>query len=284
MDEWRGLPEDVKSLVQGVFGNAQRLQARIEDESDARVLLLQVAGTGLAEEVLSDMAAALVKWTVENAASFKRARTRVFQERACFLPASSSGSAWPADVYDQLVSSDIVLLRKVHHSRLSQKLADAGNEKKREALEEGSGAGNHDPLPACCTCANTEDLGRYTCGCACDFVCGACVYFDWVEGGGMSYRQVLCRHCPDFDPNRMCDREALVLVSNVIHKPHTSFTSSRRSPWPFSVANLIDYLDEKFEAGSMAKSVLGAIAASLSVLEVVGKVADEDLISTDSLW
>ena len=28
----------------------------------------------------------------------------------------------------------------------------------------------------------------------------------------------------------------------------------------------------------------GAIAASLSVLEVVGKVADEDLISTDSLW
>ena len=76
----------------------------------------------------------------------------------------------------------------------------------------------------------------------------------------MSYRQVLCRHCPDFDPNRMCDREALVLVSNVILNPHTSFTSSRRSPWPFSVANLIDYLDEKFEAGSMVKSVLGAIA------------------------
>ena len=140
MDEWRGMPEDVKSLVQGVFGNAQRLQARIEDESDARDLLFPVAGTGLAEEVLADMAAALVKWTVENAASFKRARTRVFQERACFLPSSSSGSAWPADFYDQLVSSDIVLLRNVHHSRLSQKLADAGKEKKREALEEGSGA------------------------------------------------------------------------------------------------------------------------------------------------
>ena len=33
----------------------------------------------------------------------------------------------------------------------------------------------------------------------------------------------------------------------------------------------------------MGKSVPGAIAASLSVLEVVGKVAEEDLISTDSL-
>ena len=56
------------------------------------------------------------------------------------------------------------------------------------------------------------------------------------------------------------------------------------SPWPFSVANLLDYLDEKFEAGSIAKSVPGAIAASLSVLEVVGKGAEEDLISTDPLW
>ena len=36
--------------------------------------------------------------------------------------------------------------------------------------------------------------------------------------------------------------------------------------------------------GIYGKSVLGAIAASLSVLEVVGKVADEDLISTDSRW
>ena len=61
MNEWRGLPEEVKSLVQGVFGNAQRLQARIEDESDARVLLSQVAGTGLAEVGLADRAAALVK-------------------------------------------------------------------------------------------------------------------------------------------------------------------------------------------------------------------------------
>ena len=58
MDEWRGLPVDVKSLVQGVFGYAQQWQA------------------------LADMAAALVKWTVENAASFKGARTRIFQERA----------------------------------------------------------------------------------------------------------------------------------------------------------------------------------------------------------
>ena len=73
---------------------------------------------------------------MENAASFKRARTRVFQERACFLPASSSGSVGPADIYDQLVSSDVVLLRKVHLSRLSQRLADAGNDKKRETLEE----------------------------------------------------------------------------------------------------------------------------------------------------
>ena len=61
MDEWRGLPEEVKSLVQGVFGNAQRLQAMVEDESDARGLLMQVAGTVLADEALSDMAAALVK-------------------------------------------------------------------------------------------------------------------------------------------------------------------------------------------------------------------------------
>ena len=136
MDEWRGLPPDVKALVQDVFGNAQRLQAMVEDESDARDLLLQVAGADLAEEALTDMAAALVMWTVANAASFKRARTRVFQERACFLPASSSGSALPADIRDQLVSSDGVLLRKVHHSRLSQRLADAGNDQKRETLEE----------------------------------------------------------------------------------------------------------------------------------------------------
>jgi hypothetical protein len=53
---------------------------------------------------------------------------------------------------------------------------------------------------------------------------------------------------------------------------------------PFSVANLIDYLEGKFEAGSMAKSVPGAISASLTVLEVVGKGAEEDLISTESLW
>ena len=136
MDEWRGLPEDVKSLVQGVFGNAQRLQAMIVGEGDARGLLLQVAGADLAEEALTDMAAALVMWTVANAASFKRARTRVFQERACILPASPSGSALPADIHDQLVSSDVVLLRKVHLSRLSLKLAVAGNEKMRETLEE----------------------------------------------------------------------------------------------------------------------------------------------------
>ena len=37
-------------------------------------------------------------------------------------------------------------------------------------------------------------------------------------------------------------------------------------------------------AGSMEKFVPGAIAASLPVLVVVGKVAEEDLISTDSLW
>ena len=47
--------------MQGVLGNAQRLQAMVEDESDARDLLLQVAGTVLADEALSDMAAALVK-------------------------------------------------------------------------------------------------------------------------------------------------------------------------------------------------------------------------------
>ena len=35
---------------------------------------------------------------------------------------------------------------------------------------------------------------------------------------------------------------------------------------------------------SLEKYVPGAIAASLSVFEVVGKVADEDLIFTDSLW
>ena len=61
MDEGRGLPEEAKSWVQGVFGYAQRLQAMVEDESDARDLLLQVAGTDLADEALSDMAAALVK-------------------------------------------------------------------------------------------------------------------------------------------------------------------------------------------------------------------------------
>ena len=33
----------------------------VEDESDARDLLLQVAGTDLADEALSDMAAALAK-------------------------------------------------------------------------------------------------------------------------------------------------------------------------------------------------------------------------------
>ena len=42
----------------------------VEDESDARDLLLQVAGTDLADEALSGMAAALVKLTVEDAASF----------------------------------------------------------------------------------------------------------------------------------------------------------------------------------------------------------------------
>ena len=47
MDEWRGLPEEVLNLVQGVYGNAQRLQSMIEDESDARDLLLQVARTDL---------------------------------------------------------------------------------------------------------------------------------------------------------------------------------------------------------------------------------------------
>ena len=61
MDEWRGLPEEVKSLVQGVFGNAQRLLAMVEEECVVRDLLLQVAGTDLADEALSDMAAALVK-------------------------------------------------------------------------------------------------------------------------------------------------------------------------------------------------------------------------------
>jgi hypothetical protein len=42
MDEWRGLPEDVRSLVHGVFGNAQRLQAMIEVVDDAKDLLVQV--------------------------------------------------------------------------------------------------------------------------------------------------------------------------------------------------------------------------------------------------
>jgi hypothetical protein len=75
----------------------------IEVVEDAKDLLVQVAGTVLAVDVLTDMAAALLKGTVENAVSFKRAHTQIFQERACFLPASSSGSARPADVYDQRV-------------------------------------------------------------------------------------------------------------------------------------------------------------------------------------
>jgi hypothetical protein len=51
MDEWRGLPEVVRSLVHGVFGNAQRLQAMLDDVDDAKDLLGQVAGTVLADDV-----------------------------------------------------------------------------------------------------------------------------------------------------------------------------------------------------------------------------------------
>jgi hypothetical protein len=51
MDEWRGLPEVVRSLVHGVVGNAQRLQAMLDDVDDAKDLLGQVAGTVLADDV-----------------------------------------------------------------------------------------------------------------------------------------------------------------------------------------------------------------------------------------
>jgi hypothetical protein len=93
LDEWRGLPEVVRSLVHDVFGKAQLRQAMVEDVDEAKDLLVQVAGTVLAEDVWTDTAAALLKWTAENAAGFKRARTRILQERVCILPATSSGSA-----------------------------------------------------------------------------------------------------------------------------------------------------------------------------------------------
>jgi hypothetical protein len=258
MDEWRGLPDDVRSLVHSAFGNAQRLQAMVEDVDDAKDLLVQVAGTVLADDVLTDMAVALLKWTVENAAGFKRARTRILRERACFLPATSSGSARPADVYDQLVSSDVVLLRKAHHSRLSRKLADTGSEKIRETLEE-------------------EERIRYS-----------LVIAEWIQEAHLPVvLQILETANPVETWKRLCGSRRAKTLRNRVRSwkaVRDWLLISTGSPWPLSVANLIDYLDEKFEAGSMAKSVPGAIAASLSVLEVVGKVAEEDMISTDSLW
>ena len=97
---------------------------------------VKLAGADLAESVLAEMASSFHKWTVDSTAGFKRTQTRVLRERSGFLPIVHTGSTNPVDVYDQLFSAEVGHRRKVHQSRLSQKLAGEGNERKRKTLEE----------------------------------------------------------------------------------------------------------------------------------------------------
>jgi hypothetical protein len=134
--DWFGLSKELQSLLSGQYSSPLLLQSAFDDRNEAEELLKQVAGGKLEAAELERLSNQLAVWATVNRARFKRARRDLVvrcREQGMTVAKVVLSSQ---DVYTQLCTGQIAVIKTRHRSTLANVLNDELDPRHREDAEE----------------------------------------------------------------------------------------------------------------------------------------------------
>jgi hypothetical protein len=250
---WRSLPDDVRAAVEKAFVNPMLLQAAFDNKKEARDLLEALLNPPWPEQDLDRAADELEDWRQRMQGSFKRARLSRLEPLLTPTLNNLDIHTCLQDRYESLVSSSVVLARRVCKTSLSKSLKQEGVSRKE-----------------------LEDKERTK---------WALLLAEWIEEAGLPIT-IMVKQTPHpvltwqriFGSRRA---KTLRNRARAWRNIRTWMMCLYEHPFPSTLSQMLNYLEER-ALEPCGRSVPDAIAAALGVMESVGKVADP--ISKDLTW
>ena len=250
---WPGLDPNLLIVFQGLFSTPLSLQAAFDDEAECCILLESVF-PDMVEEEVRNVAAELVVWQSENAPSFKRMRLGTVSQNLCKLPPQHVRDIQTS--FTALTQSSTITVLELAAKKRQRKYKDEHPDARARKLD--------------------TERHKYT-----------VLLSNVIKSAKLPVVQLV--NTLD-DPltawsHLFAARRANTLKNRYkAWRPFETWLELHRSrTYPQSYKDVIDYMQCRVDDGC-GKTIPESFHVALNMIEVLGRVPEDEQISKDQLW